>query len=104
MAEIKRDPATGKYKMRAFILSPDFGHSWVMLAFGLTASRARYAVAKKIGMHFLDLRYRRCSGYDRFAARLDPGKAVVFMDNDECLSAGIPPYYGDIDEIGVDDV
>lgn len=72
--------------------------SYRILVFAKTGGKAIRAAANQVGLEFLDMNVRRCGGYDYFAKRLsgaDPGSKTtfVFMDNGDCLAAGIPPYY-----------
>lgn len=75
------------------------GHPWdsgVVLVFAASLGKAQYAAAQFFEVHFMEVTVYRCGGYDRFATKQKGDQAVLFVDNEDCVAAGIPLYFDDI--------
>ena len=65
-----------------------------LLAFAEDQEEVRTAARAEFQSNYI--RVWRCSGYDRFASKFEPGVHVIYS-NAECLAAGIPAYYDNVE-------
>ena len=84
-------------KMRAWIMFTgeypvDDG---CLLVFADAPKKVKDAAKAEFGTSYAESRVWRCSGYDRFVSKFEPGVHVI-RSNEECLEVGIPAYYTEV--------
>ena len=77
--------------LRAFVCYDNADRSRSVLVFAEGDGPAQKAAADALGLKFLAVKTLHCGGYDRFAKKYNTRQ--VFKDNQDCIEAGIPPYF-----------